>query len=56
METFLSNQKGMEGLGAKQPFRGEGEEALGHFSDLATLPLMTHRSPFRTLQLGSHLP
>lgn len=55
---YTPNQKGMEGLGGKQPLKGEGGEgeALGHFSDLATHPLMTHHSPFRILQLGSHPP
>lgn len=57
--TYTLNQKGIEGAwweAASEWRRGEGEGALGHFSDLATLPLMTHHSPFRTLQLGSHIP
>lgn len=53
--------EGGEGLGREQPLNGrmgdeEGEEAPAHFSDLATLPLMTQHSPLRTLQLGSHIP
>lgn len=34
----------------------EIEEVRGHFSDLATLPLMTHHRPLRTEQLSSHIP
>ena len=30
----------------------EREEVRGHFSDLATLPLVTHHGPFRTAQLS----
>ena len=55
------NQKVTEGLGRKQPLNGrmgdeDVEEALVHFSVLATLPLMTHHSPFRALQLGATFP
>lgn len=55
------NQKAMEGLGGEQLLherRGdeEGEEARVHFFDLATPPLITLHGPFRTLQLGSHIP
>lgn len=57
----IPNQKVMGALGKDQPLNRrmgdeEGEEARVNFSALATLPLMTHHSPFRTLQLGSHIP